>query len=100
MAGGIRRRDEQPFLGPRPVGPDSSDDDVAIDGTGVAGSASGSVAVATKTAPARADPLIVLLGPLLASLLLIATGAILDVAEHPHPIVTFISNPSSPCCWA
>ncbi len=87
-------RDEQPFLGSEPVGPEGSDDDVAIDGTGVAGSASGSVAVATKTAPVRAQtPLIVLLGPLLGSLLLIATGAILDVAGIHTPIVTFISEP-------
>src|SRR6478672_12870746 len=87
-------RDEQPFLGDEPAGPDTSEDDVAIDGTGVAGSASGSVAVATKTARVRAQtPLIVLLGPLLGSLLLIAIGAILDVAGIHTPIITLISEP-------
>jgi len=83
-------RDEQPFLGAEP----EEADDVAIDGTGAAGSASGSVAVATKPAAVRAQtPLIVLLGPLLGSLLLIATGAILDVAGIHTPIITFISEP-------
>jgi H+/gluconate symporter-like permease len=85
-------RDEQPFLGAEP----EEADDVAIDGTGVAGSASGSgsVAVATKPAAVRAQtPLIVLLGPLFGSLLLIATGAILDVAGIHTPIITFISEP-------
>ena len=34
-----------------------------------------------------------LLGPLLVSLLLIATGAVLDVAGIPDPVVKFISEP-------
>lgn len=86
-------RDEQPFLGSEGESP-LGGDEVPIDGTGVAGSASGSVAVATKTAPARAQTrLIVLLGPLLGSLLLIAAGAILDVAGIHTPVITLISEP-------
>ncbi|REE73510.1 H+/gluconate symporter-like permease [Rhodococcus wratislaviensis] len=38
-------------------------------------------------------PLILLLAPLLVSLLLIATGAILDIAEISNPVVSFVSEP-------
>ncbi|MFC9760913.1 GntP family permease [Rhodococcus jostii] len=38
-------------------------------------------------------PLILLLAPLLVSLLLIATGAILDIAEISNPVVAFVSEP-------
>lgn len=83
-------RDEQPFLGAEP---DTGGAEVT-DESDTAGGGSGSVAVATKTAPVRQQtPLIVLLGPLLGSLLLIATGAILDVAGIHNPIVAFISEP-------
>jgi hypothetical protein len=42
-------------------------------------------------------PLIVLFAPMLASLVLIATGALLDAAGIHNPIVKFVSSPSSPC---
>ncbi|WP_396915939.1 GntP family permease [Mycolicibacterium sp.] len=83
-------RDKQPFLGAEP---DTGGAEVT-DESDTAGRGSGSVAVATKTAPVRQQtPLIVLLGPLLGSLLLIATGAILDVAGIHNPIIAFISEP-------
>ncbi|MEX3647020.1 GntP family permease [Mycolicibacterium porcinum] len=83
-------RDEQPFLGDEP---DTGDDDAA-DSAGGTGGGSDHVAVATKTAPVRQrTPLIVLLGPLLGSLLLIATGAVLDVAGIHNPVIAFISEP-------
>ncbi|MDF2583852.1 MAG: gluconate permease [Mycobacterium sp.] len=84
-------RDEQQFLGAEPVAPETPDNDTDTD---VPHSASGAVAVSTKAAPVRAQThLIVLLGPLLASLILIATGAILDVAGIHTPVITFISQP-------
>lgn len=84
-------RDEQPFLGAEP---DTGGAAAATDDSDVADGGSGSVAVATKTAPVRQQtPLLVLLGPLLGSLLLIATGAILDVAGVHNPIIAFISEP-------
>lgn len=84
-------RDEQQFLGAEPVAPETPDND---NDTDVPHSASGAVAVSTKTAPVRAQThLLVLLGPLMASLILIATGAILDVAGVHTPVITFISQP-------
>ena len=87
-------RDEQEFLGadPEPLddedreitGPvDDSDDDTS----------GGSVA--TKAAPVTRTqtPLIVLFAPMLVSLILIATGAILDAADIHNPIVKFVSSP-------
>lgn len=84
-------KDESPFLGADPT-PDTDTD--VDDTTPAGGSAAGGVAVATKASRVRAHtPLIVLLGPLLGSLALIATGAILDVAGIHTPIVTFLSQP-------
>ena len=78
-------RDEQPFLGADAVEDATRESD---DG------AAGSVAVATKIAPVRQQtPLIVLLGPLLGSLALIAVGAILDVVDVHNPIIAFLSEP-------
>ncbi|AQA04075.1 gluconate permease [Mycobacterium sp. MS1601] len=75
-------KDEQEFLGGEPE-PDGSETSPA-----------GGVAVATKPTRVRAHtPLIVIFGPLLMSLLLIATGAILDVAGIHTPVVTFLSQP-------
>ena len=52
---------------------------------------------ATRTQTPKATrtrtPLIVLFAPLLASLLLIATGAILDAVDIQNPIVAFVSSP-------
>jgi H+/gluconate symporter-like permease len=86
-------RDEQEFLGAEPeldigepVGGTTGSDSDDTSGGGVA----------TKTAPATTrakTPLIVLFAPLLTSLVLIATGAILDAADIHNPIVTFVSSP-------
>jgi H+/gluconate symporter-like permease len=86
-------RDEQEFLGADP----ELDIDEPVGGT--TGSDSGDTSgggVATKTAPTRTrpkTPLLVLFAPLLTSLVLIATGAILDAADIHNPIVTFVSSP-------
>ena len=79
-------RDEQEFLGADPELLDDNDNEP--DATGGGG-------VATKVAaPTRAKtPLLVLFAPLLTSLALIATGAILDAAEIDNPIVKFVSSP-------
>lgn len=75
-------KDEQEFLG----GTRQSDDAEPSPG--------GGVAVATKPTRVRAHtPLFVIFAPLLVSLLLIATGAILDVAGIHTPVVTFLSQP-------
>lgn len=100
-------RDEQEFLG-GDAEIDAGDEATAgpsrSDGDGAAGGA-----VATKVAPAQTDPrvaepavavegrakvpLILLFSPLLASLVLIAAGAILDAADIHNPIVEFVSSP-------
>ena len=89
-------RDEQEFLGADPELLDDNDDETIGRAAGSDNGASDGGGVATKTAPAptRAKtPLIVLFAPLLASLVLIATGAILDAAEINSPIVKFVSSP-------
>ena len=95
-------RDEQEFLGDDEH---LDDDPETADGSAVGGIAAPSAAgVDTKTAPramtkavaapTRAQvPLFVLFAPLLACLLLIATGAILDAADIHNPIVKFVSSP-------
>ncbi|AII06144.1 MULTISPECIES: GntP family permease [Rhodococcus] len=61
--------------------------------------AGGGVAQAQRAATVTTErtehdrPLILLLAPLLVSLLLIATGAILDIAEISNPVVSFVSEP-------
>jgi H+/gluconate symporter-like permease len=87
-------RDEQEFLG---ADPELDDDDEPAGGatTATEGDAPGG-GVATKVAPTETrsnTPLLVLFAPLLASLVLIATGAILDAAEIHNPIVKFVSSP-------
>lgn len=94
-------RDEQPFIGEDPT-PDA-DTEYAAPAPALSAeddepSGPGGVAQRTAVKPAASQTrhptrLIVLLAPLLASLALIATGAILDVAEIQIPIVAFISNP-------
>jgi H+/gluconate symporter-like permease len=88
-------RDEQEFLGADPdplddeereigsTGARSDDDDVQA----------GSVATKAVTRTEKQTPLIVLFAPMLLSLVLIATGAILDAAEIANPIVKFVSSP-------
>lgn len=88
-------RDEQEFLGedPEPLedadvetsgGTPTSDDD---------GPSGGTVATKTATVTRAQTPLIVLFAPMLAALILIATGAILDAADIHNPIVKFMSSP-------
>jgi H+/gluconate symporter-like permease len=87
-------RDEQEFLGadPEPLdsenreiagATDDSDDDMTGGG------------VATKAPPVTRTqtPLIALFAPMLVSLVLIATGAILDASDIHNPIVKFVSSP-------
>ena len=87
-------RDEQEFLGADPDLLDDEDREIAgatvssdddVDG--------GGVATKTETATKAQTPLIVLFAPMLLSLVLIATGAILDAAEIDSPVVKFISSP-------
>ncbi|MHC9293266.1 GntP family permease [Mycobacterium sp. LTG2003] len=77
-------RDEQPFLGEEPTTDEPGDTDA---------DATGGVAVKTATTPRTQTPLLVLFAPMLAALVLIATGAILDAAEIHNPIVKFVSSP-------
>ncbi|BAH53244.1 GntP family permease [Rhodococcus opacus] len=60
-------------------------------GGGVAQAQRATAVTAERTQHDR--PLILLLAPLLLSLLLIATGAILDIAEISNPVVSFVSEP-------
>ncbi|HEX2286625.1 MAG TPA: SLC13 family permease, partial [Mycobacterium sp.] len=87
-------RDEQEFLG---EDPEINENDETVGGTTTSTDADTTGGgVATKTAPTHTrpkTPLLVLFAPLLASLMLIATGAILDAAEISNPVVQFISSP-------
>jgi H+/gluconate symporter-like permease len=87
-------RDEQEFLGADPD-PLDDDDDETVSGATTPDDGPSGGGVATKTAPVtRAQtPLIVLFAPMLLSLGLIATGAILDAADIHNPIVKFVSSP-------
>ncbi|GGG03663.1 gluconate permease [Rhodococcoides trifolii] len=55
--------------------------------------ASGTGGVAQKVRVEKQTRLVVLLSPLLTALVLIAVGAVLDVAEVEQPIVSFLSSP-------
>jgi H+/gluconate symporter-like permease len=84
-------RDESPFLGD-----ESIQDEPPTDGPGTteAGpSGSGGVAVQTPPATRAQTSLLLLFAPMLTSLLLIATGAILDAADIHNPIITFLASP-------
>jgi H+/gluconate symporter-like permease len=91
-------RDEQEFLGadPEPLQDETDEVDGSVyattdsdDGQPAGGG------LATKTAPVTRTqtPLIVLFAPMLSSLVLIATGAILDAADIHNPVVKFVSSP-------
>ncbi|MEN3322050.1 MAG: gluconate:H+ symporter, GntP family [Mycobacterium sp.] len=89
-------RDEQAFLGedPEPL------DDADVESSSATptpddeeGARGGGVATKTATVTRAQTPLIALFAPMLASLLLIASGAILDAADIHNPIVKFISSP-------
>jgi H+/gluconate symporter-like permease len=87
-------RDESPFLGEEPTIDElSTDDDASPQGTTASAAGSGSVAVQTPSATRAHTSLLLLFAPMLTSLLLIATGAILDAADIHNPIVTFLSSP-------
>jgi H+/gluconate symporter-like permease len=88
-------RDEQEFLGEDPEPLDDADAETSggtttPDNDGPSG---GSVATKTASVTRTQTPLIVLFAPMLAALILIATGAILDAADIHNPIVKFISSP-------
>ncbi|NUP27187.1 MAG: gluconate permease [Nocardia sp.] len=83
-------RDEQPY--PADDRPDTADAKPDPDAGGST-AGSGGTAVA---APARAEthtPLPLLLAPLITALLLIAAGAVLDVADIHNPVIEFLSTP-------
>ncbi|MBU8830620.1 GntP family permease [Mycolicibacterium goodii] len=92
-------RDEQLFLGAEPtVETDGSDAVGGSAATEPTSTPTGASATATTAVKPKGDtktqtPLLVLFGPMLASLVLIATGAILDAAEIEIPVVKFISSP-------
>ena len=54
---------------------------------------SGGVAVQTPTTTRADTSLLVLFAPMLAALILIATGAILDAADIHNPVIKFLSSP-------
>jgi H+/gluconate symporter-like permease len=87
-------RDEQEFLG---EDPEPLDDELETSGTTTTpdddSPAGGGVATKTATVTRAQTPLIVLFAPMLVSLVLIATGAILDAGDIHNPIVKFISSP-------
>ncbi len=87
-------RDESPFLGEEESFNAPSIDPI-VDTTGTTASAAGGGSVAVKApAETRAQTsLLVLFAPMLAALLLIATGAILDAVDIHNPIVSFLSSP-------
>ncbi len=96
-------RDEQPFLGEEPVpgtGEPAADsghaEHAAVADRGAAASTepgSGVVGTRTSAATRSETPLPVLLAPLLTALVLIALGAVLDVAEVHNPVIEFLSAP-------
>ena len=87
-------RDEQEFLGADPEPLDDEDREITGPVDDSDNDTSGG-SVATKAAPVTRTqtPLIVLFAPMLVSLILIATGAILDAADIHNPIVKFVSSP-------
>ncbi|MFC8182176.1 GntP family permease [Rhodococcus sp. NPDC057297] len=86
-----------------PVDGADSDDELggtpATEGTGTssestsAGGGSAAVGVAEKVRQEKQTRLVVLLSPLLLALVLIATGAVFEVAELSQPIVEFVASP-------
>lgn len=101
-------RDEQPYpADDRQTGdaqvrsgdgqPDAGDAKLP-DGDGASGAAgkpagSGGVAVAAPARTRSDTPLPLLMAPLLTALLLIAVGAVLDVAEIHNPVIEFLATP-------
>ena len=94
-------RDEQEFLGEESEPLDETEplDQPEAETSGVATApdggepSGGSLATKTETTTRTQTPLIVLFAPMLVSLVLIATGAILDAADIHNPIIKFLSSP-------
>jgi H+/gluconate symporter-like permease len=88
-------RDEQEFLGADPEPLEDEDHDLTGPTTSseLDAPSGGGVATKTETVTRAQTPLILLFAPMLVSLLLIATGAILDAADIHNPIVKFVSSP-------
>jgi H+/gluconate symporter-like permease len=93
-------RDEQEFLGDDPEPLDDANHEIADpparsghDDNDTGDVHGGGVATRTATETRTQTPLIVLFAPMILSLVLIATGAILDAADIHNPIVKFISSP-------
>jgi H+/gluconate symporter-like permease len=88
-------RDEQEFLGEDPEPLDDTDAETSSPATTPDDDEFSGGGLATKTAQVtRAQtPLMVLFAPMLTSLVLIATGAILDAADIHNPIIKFLSSP-------
>jgi H+/gluconate symporter-like permease len=88
-------RDEQEFLGADPEPLDDADVETssAAKTSDDDGPSGGGVATKTATVTRAQTPLIVLFAPMLLSLALIATGAILDAGDIHNPIVKFVSSP-------
>jgi H+/gluconate symporter-like permease len=88
-------RDEQEFLGEDPETLEDADAGISGPIEASEGDAPSGGGLATKTATVTRThtPLIVLFAPMLTSLVLIATGAILDAADIHNAIVKFVSSP-------
>lgn len=79
-------RDEQPSL-------DAEQNRPAEDHESVGGSGAGVATKAPVATEVRTTPLPLLMAPLFTALILIAAGAILDVAEIHNPVIAFLSTP-------
>ncbi len=88
-------RDEQEFLGedPESLGGTDVETSSAVTTPDDDGPSVGGVATKTATVTRAQTPLIVLFAPMLLSLVLIATGAILDAGDIHNPIIKFVSSP-------
>jgi H+/gluconate symporter-like permease len=88
-------RDEQEFLGedPEPLGGTDVETSSAAPAPDDDGPSGGGVGTKTATVTRAQTSLIVLFAPMLLSLVLIATGAILDAGDIHNPIVKFVSSP-------
>ena len=88
-------RDESPFLGDEPTHDELPTEGPATPAEGAEDTPSGSggVAVQTPQTTRAHTSLLLLFAPMMTSLLLIATGAILDAADIHNPIITFLASP-------
>jgi H+/gluconate symporter-like permease len=88
-------RDEQEFLGAdtEPLDDDDAETTSTAPTPDHDDPSGGGVATKTATVTRAQTPLIVLFAPMLTSLLLIASGAILDAADIHNPIIKFLSSP-------